>query len=318
MKNTKSLKKIALGRRGATLIELMAAVGVSVIVLLGAASALILTQNNQLSLSDKMKAEEEVNRVAFPLRHFLSMALNLTEVPGPLNGDNFDSNIGKIAKYNMANWVSSTGPGQIDVVAYFIRENFLSSTTLPAAATDRFPITTIFFQRPTVDKFGVLYINTAKSGPNLSPTDGDIKVSQIVDFQVSEIYSQLFGPSSYLADNDLLFPARKKMVTGVTMKIVTRNYFNGTGQSPVMAWCPQAFMPGGLTPNVACKTNLPYKDTEKLFTFTLRNNVIGRSLTQRGTAANTGMPDGLMGPIFRRPFEATYFLSPALPPGAIR
>jgi hypothetical protein len=307
-------------QKGASLIELIAALGVSAIVLLGAASALILTQNNNLSLSDKIQAEEEVNRAAFPLRHFISMALNIVEINQPVNGKPFDGNIGMIARYDLLNWTNSTGPGAIDVVSFFIRENFLSTSTLPASIYDRFPITTIFFQRPTVNKFGVLYINTSKNVPSIAPTDSDFKVSHIVNFEITEVYSQIYnrvssGIDTYSIDNDLV---GKKMVTGVSIKIVTRNYFNGSGQGLSLAWCPQDFMPGGKTPNAACKINLPYKDTEKNFTFTLRNNVTGRSLTQRGKAGNTtGAPNGLMAPIFRRPLEATYFLSPALPIGAI-
>ncbi len=305
---------------GISLVELLVAAAIVGFVVMAAASAVNLARINMASVSDKVKSEQELNNAAYALRHYISMALNLTAsaTPGPLNTSNFTSNVGQVGIYNLNSWTATTGPGVVDVIAFFVRENFASGTVglNPAPlGSSRFPITGVFFQQPTVDKYGVLYIDTSTSV--LQPQDSDVKVSHIVDFQISEIFSQVFPATGGMGviDADL---QGKKMVTGITMKIVTRNYFSVSEKAPVLTWCPPQFMPSGTSPTAQCEPNIPYKDVEKSFTFTIRNNVMGRSFTQRGLAPDTtGAADGLVAPIYRRPLDSIYFLSPSIPIGQV-
>ncbi|MES3038281.1 MAG: prepilin-type N-terminal cleavage/methylation domain-containing protein [Bdellovibrionota bacterium] len=316
-----------MGRRnnnaGFSLVELMVAVAILSVIVLMNMQIVEEISNTQVALMKKIQSEENVMQGVSSIKRNLSMAVNLIHVAGPINGNALLNNRGQIATYNLAAWAPTLGPGAIDVISAFIRENKASDgvTALnalpaetPADRLIRFPISAIFFQRPTLDKYGVLYIDvqaTPVAGV-ITPKDSAEKIPYIVDFEIMEVFSTQFEPVGYAMDADL---SGRFMAMSATIRIVQRNYF-GTTFNTVYRWCPPAFM--GLP---ACATDTPYKDTEKIFTVGIRNNVLGRSKTRRGLATNVLVPpadvDTPPAPYFSRREDGIYFLKSRIPLGGL-
>ncbi len=180
--------------------------------------------------------------------------------------------------------------------------------TAPSSGIDRFPITGIFFQRPTVDKYGVLYIHTKSDNytGNLEPDASDIRVPGIVNFEVVDLPGNLFNNfGNYPSDVDL---NGQYVVAGALIKIVVRNYFGNKLDD--LKWCPPAFLT-----DPACQSPTPFKDTEKVFLINLRDNILSRGVSQRGSdPASTST----FAPEYRRSADTVYFLKPSFPMGVSR
>jgi hypothetical protein len=316
--------KFLFQQSGLTLVEILMGVAISGGILAATGFSYKQMLFAQHSLYEKLTAEEDVNGAAHILQSYFSMALNLAKLapPATMNAATFKKNIGLISTYSIKNWVPTMGPGGFDTVAFFVREAMVSGTTaVPVTGIQRFPVTTIFFQKPTVNKYGVIYIGSLTNvGAELAPRDADFKVQRVVDFAITEVFTQVFNTQSiYAVDNDL---AGQEMVTSINLQITTRNYFGGAGDGHKMTWCPPPFMPSGATPDPQCTADVPYKDTTRFFAFNIRNNVLGRSYYQRGTADNTLDPTLTPtaqppAPYHRRTIDGVYFLSPSIPIGTI-
>lgn len=304
--------------RGMTLTELLIGSSLSMVTLLIAVMVLSQAANFQILLIEKLTNEESTNRIIYTLRNYVAGALQLTDnSPNPIS-PTMSNHIGQIAEYNLNSWTPSNGAGAIVPLAFFRYEGLKSGTAQNAMAfAQRFPIIGIFFQAPTTNKYGVLYIAKRfvdeAANTRLFAEDGDEKMGQIVDLKITAINSepfQGFGLDSY--DNDLL---GRQMVSSLTISITTRAYTFGSTDSTVeTTWCPPQFMPNGANANAACQTSQTYRDTTKTVAIKVRNNTLGRSLSQRmflpyWTAETTHQHSKVVGP-YRRPFETTYFLSP--------
>jgi hypothetical protein len=236
------------------------------------------------------------------------MAVHLQEEKTPPLAE-FKNNIGKIRRYNLNDWTATTGSGTVDTIAYFLRENLRSGESgLTMTGADRFPVTAVFFQRPTINKYGELYIHTqADYRKSLSPSASDIRIPGIVDFEIVDLVGNDYAnDGNYPIDADL---QNKTVIGGVLIKIVIRNYFGRTLEN--LTWCPARFM----TANPTCQTSAPFRDTQKMFLVNVRNNILSRGISQRNPNPldpNTVVPE------YRRSADTIYFLKPKAPTGVSR
>lgn len=291
----------------------MASVAVGTLVIMMAGTIIQSSYYNFFSLEMKLQVEESVNNAALVLKSYLSMAVNIQEGTPPLT--TFQNNVGQIRRYNLNDWTPSTGSGNVDTIAYFLRENLRSgNSALTTSGFDRFPVSAIFFQRPTIDRFGVLYIQTAENYTTpLKAQAAAIRVPGIVDFEIMDLIgNQFVNFGGYSKDNDL---NGKTVVGAVLIKVVLRNYFGNKLEN--LTWCPQRF----IAANAACQSPTPYRDSEKIFLVNIRNNILSRGISQRGLnpiephAAAVAAP---ISPQYRRNVDTVYFFKPSIPIGVQR
>lgn len=292
---------------GFSLTEVLMACFAGLLVVLMAGSAVQSAFYNFYSLEMKLQVEESVNYASMVLRNYISMAVNLQVAAPPLT--NFDNNVGQIREYNLNTWTATTGPGSIDTIAYFLRENLPSGDHASAiTGAQRFPVTAFFFQRPTVDKYGVLYIQTAGDYTTpLTPKLSDFRIPGIVDFEIVDVVSNEFvNFGNYVSDVDL---EGRQVVAGVLIKITMRNYFGNSLEN--LTWCPQRF----IATNPTCQSPTPYKDTEKTFLVNIRNNILSRGISQREL---NPLSTTQTSPLYRRSADTVYFFKPYIPVGVTR
>ena len=275
---------------------------------------LLAIQSQFSSLQNKVNSEIELNQMMFTVEHYLGMGVDLSLSNAPLTSPiAFNGSMGKISSYSLTNpstlFTPVMGPGKIDTIAYFLRDNLSSNDPSPSApaASVRFIPSAIFFQRPTVDKYGVLYFNF-QSGPNdksLIPSYKDYFFEGIVDLKVTNITSSVSELST--------IQSMVSMVSSVTFVVTQRNFVATMSNLP-LKWCPPAMM---LTVP-ACGGTRPFVDLTKVFTVKIRNNVIGGSTGQRRIGPNIVNTLGPFPPIENRVFGNVYFLRPAYPTGALK
>jgi prepilin-type N-terminal cleavage/methylation domain-containing protein len=309
----KSFFKRIRKQAGFSLIELMASVAVGTLVIMMAGTLIQSSYYNFYSLEMKLQIEESVNNAALVLKNYLSMAVNLQEGTPPLA--TFQNNVGLIRRYNLNDWTASSGSGNVDTIAFFLRENLRSgNSALTTSGFDRFPTTAIFFQRPTQDRFGVLYIQTAQNYTTPLRAQGEgIRVPGVVDFEIMDLIgNQFVNVGGYAKDNDL---NGKFVVGAVLIKVVLRNYFGNKLEN--LTWCPQRF----IAANPGCQSSTPYRDSEKIFLVNVRNNILSRGMSQRGiNPLEPHLPTVAppISPQYRRNVDTVYFLKPSIPIGVQR
>lgn len=293
---------------GFSLLEMLGALTAGTLVVLMVGSMLQSSFYNYYSISMKLQSEEALNHAAYVLKNYFSMAVHLQEETAvPMT--EFKDNVGKIRRYNLNDWTASTGSGAVDTIAYFLRENLRSGETgLSMTGPERYPVTGVFFQRPTVNKYGELYITTHPTyAGKFGPTGADIRVPGIVDFEILDLIGNEYtNVGRYSFDNDL---EGKNVIGGVLIKVVIRHYFGHTMDQ--LTWCPERFIAG----NPSCKSPTPYRDTQKIFLVNIRNNILSRGISQRNQ--NPLNPTTIV-PEYRRSADTIYFLKPRIPIGVSR
>ncbi len=301
----KRISKKQTHKSGFSLLEMLSALTGGTLVVLMIGSMLQSSFANFYSLQMKLQTEESLNYAAYVLKNYLSMAVHLQEDKAPPLLS-FNNNLGLIRRYNLNDWTATTGSGAVDTIAFFLRENLRSGETgLTMTGVDRYPVTGIFFQRPTTDKYGELYIHTHQTyAGNFGPSAADIRVPSIVDFEVVDLIGNDYANvGNYSVDNDL---QNKTVVSAVLIKVVIRNYFGHTLEQ--LKWCPERF----IAANPDCQSPTPYRDTQKIFLVNIRNNVLSRGISQRGQ--NPLSPATIV-PEYRRSADTIYFFKPRIPIG---
>lgn len=301
-------------QKGITLIELLTATIASSILLLIVATLMYQMNLNFIASLEKIKIEEDFAMTELRLRALFNQAINVTAVPAGSTINNFDNNNGLLLKqYNLSSWTLSNGSGNIDCLGVFLRDLLPSGHTtalanqLNAPGGQRFIPAALFFQRPTTDRFGVLYLHesTSRTTP-LTPSYQDTRIERIVDFQIISTTSTIFSSSmndGKTEDGQI----GKEMLTSITLQMTQRYYFNKSHHLQPERWCPPSQMS-----SAACQTNAPYNDITRLFHFNLRNNVLGYSVSQK-----TEDPTTSSTPLYRRVFDQIYFLKATLPEGIL-
>jgi len=280
--------------------ELTVAIGISAVSILLIAQFLSSVQSQFATLQDKIRAEVGVSELMFYVHHYLGMAVDLTRAPGNLNLAAFPTTFGSIREYSLADWAPGNGDGQTDTIAFFLRDTLSSRDETRPAANVRFQRTGIFFQRPTVDRYGVLYltVNVEPADNAIRPQLNDLYFENLVDFNVRGMG---FTPDD----------AGREMVYSVLIDVTQRSYLPGVAPD-AKAWCPPNFIN---TP--ACvHGNQAYRDVTKTFAVKIRNNVLGSSVLQKVRGVDIGLAPQYV-PRPRRTYENIYFLRPFYPKEAL-
>jgi prepilin-type N-terminal cleavage/methylation domain-containing protein len=283
-----------------SLIELLVALGILSIVTLAANTMLTRVIQAYSSVSERVAQEKESIEIAYTLKHYLSMAIELHKVPdGNSLGNQFSSRNGKIRSYDLGPvWQAVSGPGAAEPLAVFFRETLRSTDSNLPANGDRFLPTGIFFIRPTTDRFGVLAIDTGSADtPTISGRSVEFRFTHIVDLKIHD----------FVIDNT----DGRNNVSSFLITF-TRRAYKPSGQAHDFKWCP----PSRMT-LAACRTQSRYIDINRTLEVIVRNNVLGLSSTRRTeTRDSIGRSIYTAGP--RRTFEGIYFLRPFTPLDALK
>lgn len=299
---------------GYSLVELLVGIAISSLVVM---LAYVMSQqsfSNYVSLKDKFEREEELMNIELTLKNFFSNAINIQYINAPINGQDFSSNVGLISEYNIDDWTASDS-NKIDAVSFFLRDAMnsgldqISTTTLNANLDRRYLSSAIFFQRPTPTTYGVLYLHSSSNSAEvLKPSLADVRIGNVVDFQILNIGKvQFFNKTNELIDNIL---DGKWMASAVTVKIVVRHYLPNLNNQ-AKKWCPPQFIN-----DADCVSNVSFKDIEKVFFFNLRNNILERGYTIKQITATGATTTNL--PVYRRGADSIYFLKTNFPIGQIQ
>lgn len=306
-------------QQGFTIIELLVATAIGIAAILVVSQLLIFVQSQFVTLQKRIKDEAEISQLSFYLHHYLSMAVNLTAVTNIPPTANINSSFGAIdADFNMNNWVPQTGNGSVTTIAYFLRDTLSSRDALQRPMNvDRFVPTGLFFQRPSIDKYGALYISTENKGAiQISPQQisPDQIFGSIVDFKVLDIS---YHPLQFRSAN-LGIPSGPiyQMVSSVTFEVTQRHYLP---QVPPQnkSWCPPQFM----SHPKCVHGQRSYRDVSKTLTVKIKNNLLTESLNQRVSFQPlVPQPGGfpLFVPRIERTYDNVYFLRPSYPQGALK
>jgi hypothetical protein len=282
-----------------SLIELVVALGILGLVALAANTMLARVIQAYGSVSERVAQEKESIEIAYTLKHYLSMAIDLKRVPdtGSL-GNQFSNRSGKIAAYDLgAVWQTSSGPGTAEPLAVFFRETLRSNDPNLPSNDDRFLPTGIFFIRPTTDRFGVLAIDTGSSTtPTISGRSVDFRFTHIVDLKIH----------GFVVDTEYGEHASSFLIT------FTKRAYKPEGQPHDFKWCPPSRMS-----LAACATESRYIDITKTVEVVVRNNVLGYSTTRRSERKDS-IGRSIYSAGLRRTFDGIYFLRPFTPPEALK
>lgn len=295
-------------QKGVTLIELLTSVAIGSILLLIIGTVMYQMNLNFIASMEKVKIEEDFAMAELHLRAAFSQAINVTTTTTPIS--NFNNNLGQaLANYSLTGWTPSTGSGNIDTLAVFLKEQLPSGHTSALATQlnttgidQRYLASALFFQRPTLDRYGVLYIHSNSSRTtNLAPSYRDTRIERLVDLQIIGATSSPF--QSFLNNGDTQDGlVGQNMLTSYTIQLTQRYYFNKSAHLQPERWCP----PSQSSVSV-CQTDAPYNDLTRIFHFNLRNNVLGFSISQKEGGT----------PLYRRLFDHLYFLKINLPVGSL-
>ncbi len=310
-----------LGQQGFSLVELLLSVVLGSVLMYGVGTLISMATNQNEAITNRIQSESELNEISFYLKHFASQGINVEDGSGR-NLNNWNStgssqNTGFVRADYLASagFNPATATASIDTVGIFLRDSLISTYTSVPNVGDRFLPTGIYFQKPTVKTFGVLYIDLGRSQAagtvSISPTRDDLWFGSIVDFQATEKEVERFDMNNPDQDPD---KSNRYRLASVTFKITVREYLPQNNSKRDYTWCPPAAMSQS-----ACATTSPYKDVERVIRVVFRDNVLGFSSAQMNLSGET--PVALRTqrrPLYRRPYDLIYFLKPSYPSGQLK
>ncbi len=232
----------------------------------------------------------ETMQAAMIMKRKMGLAVNLVSDSASV-ATNLKISKGQIIPFDLSSWTATTGDGAFTVVFSSFIETLKSNYTAPAPQKfQRFMPLTIFFQKPTVDKFGVIYITQGTdTDSKLTPDMAVFRFEQIVDFKIKNIIT----PNSV-----------NLHVSKFDLEITRRSYKAFSGAKYV--WCPPVQM---LLAD--CQGGAPYTDITEFTTVTLKNNVLEDKSQQQKILKLGSSPPNYIG-IPRRSVTGVYFLDPVL------
>ncbi len=249
------LRRVLINNKGATLVELLIALTVSSIVILGIYSLMLIQLSSALSIRNHINTEISLMRLDLELRKTLQQAMNVTLSTTDLDSFNMTTGEGRIREFSSNEAVLSPPFPRIKTIAVFNRE---------VGADDAQILPTgIFYAEPTQNTSGVLFIDpgghrnssgtvTKDSDGVVEPDYGDYFIDNIVAFEVKRIQHVDNRPIS------------------VEFNVVLR-YF-GSQKSP-RNFCSMEQIESSICPSMA-----DFYDIKRAFSVTLRNNAYGYTI----------------------------------------
>ena len=249
--------------RGVTLVELMLVVLISGMVSVMALGVLLNTSGSSSSYTQGIDAEIDELAATNALQSVFSQAVEL-KLHSPANGD-------------LNGFVSGTGEGRVRVfdsdtvfgafppahtLAVFWRDRTNSSLTGISSLTSALTPTGIYFQKPTPNTWGVLYINLG-TGPSLEPTRSDLIFEGLTRVRV-------FNISTYSPTGVASTPGRP--VTAFDIELTFRRFI-GDVKNERKLFCPDS----AIATVPACANVGAHRDVRKVFRVLARNNTLALS-----------------------------------------
>jgi hypothetical protein len=231
--------------RGASLLELLVSKAAAGVLFLGLATMMVWVASSNLMEIDRLESESLALKAAYHLRATMAQALNVRATN--LNINNFNtplSSEGRIRSFVGAS-IAGGLQGQVVTVGLFVRETAPSGAPSPGTLNSNLQGTGIFFQRPSPNRSGVLYIQT--SGATPAPDRQDLYFDRLVHF---EIVPTQTGPNG--------------QVLSTRVRMIFRNLMTDASDG---GWCPTPDI--GIVPGCL---DLPRRDFEKNLIVESRNN----------------------------------------------
>ena len=270
---------------GFSLVELLVGLVVSSLAVLACYDIVNKSSQNYLTIAASSENIIETLEASTTLKRKISLAVNLENIGATIT-PNVKLTNGQLVNFDMTTWAATNGDGQIiPVFSGFIDSLKSNYLTLPSRF-DRFVPMVIFFQKPTVDKYGVIYVTIGEAGTtSMLPKDADFTFRQIVDFKIKNIDKK---------------NSTMNRVSKFDLEI-TRRSFKQTTNSFDYKWCP----PANMTLAV-CKGAPAYTDSTEYTTVVLRNNVLEENSQQQkmykattaGTPSYVGIPKRLVSGVY--------------------
>jgi hypothetical protein len=214
---------------------------------------------------DKLGAQRLLLEAEYYLNSIFRQATNL-KFAGNINLNNYSpgSSEGALRIFN-GDSVAGGLAGTVHTIAVFNRETGASGRG--AGARSQFVPTGLFYQMPTADTSGVLYIDLS-DGTNspVAPSARNIMIDRLVRFNVADV---ILGPG-----NEVL---------SVRFEIVVRYPLNDN-YSPLGAWCPPLDLQNGM---LGCQ-GAAHIDLIANLQVTLRDNLIVSDGTTNTTQSSQG------------------------------
>jgi prepilin-type N-terminal cleavage/methylation domain-containing protein len=257
--NMSQRRNILLSQAGLTLPEMMVSVFIASIVLYGAVFMLQFITSQSQVISNELAVQDSAAAIRNDLSLTLSQAIDIDFDSSGASLNNFNSggtSRGKFRTFSATSGIS----GALETIAIFVRETGVNSAaTVPSA---------IFFQRPTADLPGVLYISHGNKLP-LQPDPGDAYYDNLVEFETTPN-----ATTTTVTDPD---GTVHQLLVAAEFRTVFRYFLTNPG--PTGNWCPVADIASS---KPGCTAGAPFKDIESKFSVILRNNVYQRKSTFSG------------------------------------
>lgn len=232
-----------MNQRGYSLAEIMIAVGISAIVILGV-SNLIVTFNSEVkAVSETLDFDEEAYRLQYyfslPLRNVVNVRVSDTSIDSyaiPSTGATaYEGRV--LHSFDSKDHANSN----TITTALLLGARDVSHLDVNSGKSD-FKGVGIYFQQPSATTFGVLYIYT--QGGDLKPSRSGQFITNITRLQIDTV--------------EVAGQIAKSLTVNVWMRFPT-------SASPLdINWCPT------LNP---CGVGAPAKDIQRTFTINLNNNI---------------------------------------------
>ena len=237
---------------GLSLSELIIGIAIMGLTLSVGGSLMWFFYEKEYDLRERILMETEILRAGYHLQQALGLAVDVRQAAGALEGFNVNAGIqGQIR--NLTIDTMGGAPGTATTMALYRREaggmGLLQRSDIKG--------TGIFYQRPTPNTSGVLYLDLGFAGGAMTPDYNDTYFGRIVEFGLSNF--EFSGPAM-------------NVLTAVQANITMRG-FMGSHMNQ-WNWCPRgdivAASPGCAGPIVG-----NYRDYQRIFRVVIRNQIIG-------------------------------------------
>ncbi len=276
---------------GFSLIELLVGGAIATITMMACLYFINQTFKNYSAVSSSSDNIIETLNASALLKNKLSSAVNIEFFGAGVLPAAASNLKGYIRPFDLSVWAPVAGSGQtISLMTGFIDQLKSNSTALPAAIipANRFLPFSLFFQKPTIDKYGVIYLTIGSSTAlAVSAAQAQFQLDQIVDFSLK----------------DIKFVNSTQRVSQFAIEFTRRSYKSVTDTR--FKWCPPAFINA-----VGCEDPAPYFETTEFINVNLRNNVLDLSSNQKQNIAGSippqyeGVPERIQ--------TGVYYLSPVI------
>ena len=235
---------------GYSLVEIMVALGICSIVLVGIASLVSSFMASEHAIRDTVDLDEEAIRLQYYFTRPFRTAVNLQRNAGSIDTYALPNSAAGVIAFKgqiLDGFDSATLPNSNSITTalmVFARDKgFL--TTAPAQGLSDFQPVGVYFQQPSATTFGILYVNEGSTGGVLKPSKSGSFATNI----------------TRLVINDIVMDSSNVFVKSFTVNVEMR--YPSSVSEANLVWCPVAN---------PCAGGAPAKDVKRSFTVVLNNN----------------------------------------------